>query len=133
QDLQAKGGRAKVIMNSEEQRLSGTAGAVVVMLIILGLIVMSVVRGFWLAKVNDHYDKIISAYIAETTEYETDDYAGLKEKLLEGGIFIKMHRWDEESFVKDRQLYDQMLKKYDEYERKMEDARDDFIDSVINL
>jgi hypothetical protein len=103
------------------------------MLIILGLIVMSVVRGFWLAKVNDHYDKIISAYIAETTEYETDDYAGLKEKLLEGGIFIKMHRWDEESFVKDRQLYDQMLKKYDEYERKMEDARDDFIDSVINL
>lgn len=133
QDSKAKGSEAEVVMNGKGHKYSGTAGGVVVIFIIFAFIVVSIMRGFWLAKVNDHFDRIISAYIAETSEYEADDYAGLKEKLLEGGIFIKMHRWDEESFVKDKQLYEEMVREYKEHERKKREAQDGFIDSVIDL
>ncbi len=82
---------------------------------------------------NEHYDTLISAYIEETKDYEAEDQSGLKKQLLEGGIFIKMHRWDRESFVKDKELYNEMVRAYDRRERRREEREGSLIDAVINL
>ena len=117
----------------DKYRNSGTVGAGVVLLIILALIVLSIVRYFWVDAANGHYDTLISAYIGEVKDYEAEDQSKLKKQLLENGIFIKMHRWDRESFVKDKELYDEIEKAYDRQERRREEREGGLIDAVINL
>ena len=104
-----------------------------VLLIIVALIVLSIVRYFWVDVANDHYDTLISAYIKETEDYEAEDQSRLKKQLLEGGIFIKMHRWDRESFIKDKELYNEMVRAYDRQEARREEREGGLIDAVINL
>jgi len=117
----------------DKHRNSGTVGAGVVLLIIFALIVLSIVRYFWVDAANEHYDNLVSAYIGEMKDYEAEDKDRLKKQLLEGGIFIKMHRWDRESFVKNKELYNEMIKAYEIQQRKREERQGGLIDAVINL
>jgi len=117
----------------DKHRNSGTVGAGIALLIILALIVLSIVRYFWVDAANGHYDTLISAYIGEVKDYEAEDQSKLKKQLLENGIFIKMHRWDRESFVKDKELYNKMVRAYDRQERRREERQGGLIDAVINL
>ena len=117
----------------DKHRNSGTVGAGVVLLIIVALIVLSIVRYFWVDAANGHYDTLISAYIGEMMDYEAEDQGKLKKQLLENGIFIKMHRWDRVSFVKDRELYNEMVKAYDREQRRREEREGGLIDALINL
>ena len=117
----------------DKHRNSGTVGAGIVLLIILALIVLSIVRYFWVDAANEHYDTLISAYIGEVKDYEAEDQSKLKKQLLEDGIFIKMHRWDRKSFVKDKELYSEMVKAYDRQKARREEREGGLIDAVINL
>ena len=109
------------------------AGAGAVIFLIFALIVLVIVRSIWFAKADGHYDKVISAYIAETEDYEDKDKDELKKRLLEGGIFIKIFRWDKKSFVKDKQLYDEMIKASEEQQRKKEAEVGGLVEDLINL
>jgi len=104
------------------------AGAGIVILLIFALIVLVIVRSLWFATAERHYGNVISAYIAETEEYEQGDKGELRKRLLEGSIFIKIFRWDKKSFVKDKQLYDEMIKAYNEQRRKKEAEVTGFVD-----
>lgn len=114
-------------------RDSGTVAAAIVLLLIAGLIILSVVRYYWVDSANDYYDRLIAAYIHETKGYEPEDQDRLRQQLLQGGMFIKMHRWDKESFVKDQQLYQDVVRAYEELLRKREEERGSVIDTLINL
>lgn len=120
-------------MIGNKYKNSGTVGGAIVLLLIIGLIVLAIVRYFWVDTANDYYDKLISAYIEETQEYDIGDREQLKKRLLEDGIYMKMHRWSRESFVKDKQLYNEMIGKYNELQRKREEAQTSTIETVINL
>lgn len=113
---------------------SGTVLAGAILLIIVALIVLSIVRSIWVDAANDYYDKLISAYIEETAYYYEGDLDKLKKKLLEDDIFIKIHRWDRESFVKDKQLYNEMIRKQAEQQKKKEEEEvSDAAETLINL
>jgi hypothetical protein len=114
-------------------RNSGTMAVAIVLLLIAGLIILSVVRYYWVDSANDYYDTLIAAYIHETEGYEPEDRDRLKQQLLQGGMFIKMHRWDKESFVKDNQLYQDMVRAYEELLRKQEEERGSVMETLINL
>lgn len=111
----------------------GAVSVSLALLIIVALIVLSIVRFFWVDAANDYYDKLISAYIEETADYDTRDRDELKNRLLEDGIFIKMHKWDRESFVRDKQLYNEMIKKYAEQHRRREEREKGIVETLINL
>ncbi len=119
-------------MNDKHRNL-GTVGGAIVLLIIVGLIVLSVVRYFWVDSANDYYDTLIRAYIGEKEDYKAEDIDKLREQLLEDGIFIKIHRWERKSFVKDKELYNEMIRAYEELLRKREEASGGLIDALINL
>ena len=112
---------------------SGTVAVGIILLIIVGLIVLSIVRYFWMGSANDYYDTLIRAYIEEKEDYEAEDQDELRKQLLEGGIFIKMHRWDKESFVKDKELHKEMIKAYKEQVRRREESGGSLIYDIINL
>lgn len=112
---------------------SGTVAVGIVLLMIVALIVLSIVRSFWLDSVNQYYDTLVRAYIQQKPAYEAADHDKLKGQLLEDAIFIKMHRWDKMSFVKDEELYDEMVKAYTEQVRKRDEESGGVIDALINL
>ncbi len=117
----------------DKYKNSGTVLVSGVLLIIVALIVLSVVRYFWVDAANDHYDTLISTYIREMKDYETEDQDRLRKQLLEDGIFIKLHRWGRESFIKDKELYNEMVKAYDRQQRRREEREGGLIDALINL
>jgi hypothetical protein len=108
-------------------------GAGVVIFVIFVLIGLVVVRSLWFGTADRHYDNVISAYIAETEDYEDEDKGELRKRLLEGGIFIKIFRWDKKSFVKDTELYNEMLKAYDEQQGKKKGEVSELVEDLINL
>ena len=105
----------------------------IVLLMIVVLIVVSIVRAFWLDSANQYFDTLLRAYIQEKSDYEAADHAKLKGQLLEDGIFIKMHRWDKMSFVEDEELYDEIVRAYTEHVRKRDQESGGVIDALINL
>jgi hypothetical protein len=109
------------------------AGAGAVIFLIFALIVLVIVRSIWFAKADGHYEKVISAYIAETEDYEDEDKDELRKRLLEGRMSIKIFRWDKKSFVKDKQLYDEMIKAYKEQQLKKEAEVSGFVEDLVNL
>jgi hypothetical protein len=121
------------IQARKKYRESGTVGGTVVVLLILGLIVLCVVRYFWVDGVQSDYNALIRVYIQETPSLEASDAERLKEQLLEPSLFIKVHRWDKKSFIKDKELYDKMVRAYKERQRRIQDAADSTIDALINL
>jgi len=117
----------------KRENLAAASVGSIVVLIIIGLIILAIVRSGWLAAANRHYDKMISAYISQMEDYEAQDRDKLKKRLLEDGIFIKMNKWGRESFVKDKQLYNEMIKKYNEQQREKEEAQGGLAEDLINL
>lgn len=108
-------------------------GAGMVIFVIFVLVGLVIVRSLWLGTAERHYGNVISAYIAETEDYEDEDESELRKRLLEGGIFIKIFRWDKKSFVKDTELYNEMLKAYDEQQRNKKGAISELAEDLINL
>ena len=102
------------------------------LLIIVGLVALTIVRALWLNAANDYYDTLTSVYISQTKDYETEDQDKLKEQLLEGGIFIKMHKWDKEDFIKDKEFYKEMIKTYEKWQRNKE-KKGGVMEDLINL
>ena len=112
---------------------SGTVAVTVTLLIIIALVVLSIARHFWADSANGHFDKLISVYIMENENLNQDDRDRLKVQLLEDGLFFKMHKWDKESFIKDRQLYDEMIITRDRRQMREEEAESSVIETMINL
>jgi len=112
---------------------SGTVAVTVALLIIIALVVLSIARHFWADSANEHFDKLISVYITEKEDLNQDDRDRLKAQLLEDGIFIKMHRWNKESFIKDQRLYNEMIITRDQLQMRKEDAETSVIETMINL
>jgi hypothetical protein len=103
------------------------------LLVILVVVILCLVRYFWLQSANEYYDTLTSAYISESEEFEPQDMQQLKQQLLEGNIFMRMHRWDKKSFIKDEELHYEMQKAYAEQVRKQEEAAGSVVDTLINL
>jgi len=112
---------------------SGTVAVTAALLIIIALVVLSIARHFWADSANEHFDKLISVYILEKEDLNEDDRDRLKAQMLEDGIFIKMHRWNKESFIKDRKLYDEMIITRDQRQMREEEAEGSVIETMINL
>ena len=120
-------------MTQVRQNNSGTVAVTAALLIIIVLVVLSIARHFWAGSANEHFDGLISVYIMEKEDLNPDDRDRLKAQLLEDGLFIKMHRWNKESFIKDRQLYDEMIITRDQRQMRKEEAEDSVIETMINL
>ena len=105
----------------------------IVLLMIVVLIILSIVRLFWLDSANQYFDTLLRAYIQQKPDYEAADHDRLKQQLLEGGMFIKIHRWDKMSFVEDEQLYDEIVRAYTEHVRRRDQESGGVIDALINL
>lgn len=112
---------------------SGTVAVTLTLLIIITLVILSIVRHFWADSANEHFDKLISVYILEKEDLNQDDRDRLRTQLLEDGLFIKMHKWNKESFVKDRQLYNEMIITRDQRQMRKEEAEGSVIETMINL
>ena len=119
-------------MEENKYKKSGTVGGGIVVLIVVGLVVLTIVRALWLNVANDYYDTLTSVYISQTEDYEADDQDKLKKKFLEDGIFIKMHKWDKEDFIKDKEFYQEMIKTYEEWESNKR-REGSVIEDLINL
>ncbi len=119
-------------MEKNKYEKSGTVIGGIVVLIVVGLVVLTIVRALWLNAANDYYDTLTAVYISQTKDYETEDQDKLKEQLLEDGIFIKMHKWDKEDFIKDKEFYQEMIKTYDRWQRNKE-RRGSVMEDLINL
>ena len=110
----------------------GTVAGGIVVLIIVGLVVLTIVRVLWLNAANNYYNTLTSVYISQTEDYEADDQDELKKKLLEDGIFIKMHKWDKEDFIKDKEFYKEIIRTYERWQRNKEEESS-VIEDLINL
>ena len=119
-------------MKKNKYERSGTVGGGIVLLIIIGLVVLTIARAFWLSATNDYYNTLTSIYISQTKNYETEDHDKLKEQLLEDGIFIKMHKWDKEDFIKDKEFYKEMIKTYEKWQRN-KGKEGSVMEDLINL
>jgi len=111
----------------------GTAAVAVVLLIIIVLVVLSIGRHFWADSAREHFESLISVYITEKEELTPDDRDRLKAQLLEDGLFIKMYKWDRESFIKDKTLYNDMIITRDQRQMRKDRERGSVIDTLINL
>jgi hypothetical protein len=119
-------------MGKNKYEKSGTVAGGIVVLIIVVLVVLTIVRVFWLNAANDYYDTLTSVYISQTEDYEADDQDKLKKKLLEDGIFIKMHKWDKEDFIKDKEFYKEIIKTYEKWQRN-KGKEGSVMEDLINL
>ena len=111
----------------------GTVLVALILLAIVALLILSVARYFWLDSLNDHFDRLIAAYIAEKPPLASDDLPRLKTQLLEHGIFIKMHRWNRDSFIKDIALYKEMVTARDQAQMRREKENKSTMEIMINL
>mgnify|MGYP001041451961 CR=1 FL=1 len=112
---------------------SGTVAVTLILLVIIGVVILSVVRHFWVGSVNEHFDGLISVYILEKEKLNEDDHERLRKQLLEDGIFMKMHRWNRASFIKDRQLYDEMIITLEKRQMRIEEQNESVVETMINL
>jgi hypothetical protein len=120
-------------MKHLKYKSSGTVAVGIALLIIVVLVVLSIVRYFWVDSANEYFEGLISVYIFEKEDFNADDREQLRIQLLEDGLFIKMHRWNKESFIKDRKLYDDMLLTRDRRQMRIDEERGSVIDTMINL
>ena len=112
---------------------SGTVAVTLILLVIIVAVILSIVRHFWAGSANEYFDGLISVYIMEKEDFKEDDHDRLRKQLLEDGLFIKMQRWNKESFVKDRELYNEMIIVRDRRQMKKEEAESTVIETMINL
>jgi hypothetical protein len=120
-------------MNRNKHNNSGTVAVTLILLVIITAVILSIVRHFWADSANEYFDGLISVYIMETEDLKEDDHDRLRKQLLEDSLFIKMHRWNKESFIKDRQLYKEMIITRDQLQMRKEEAEGSVIETMINL
>ena len=111
----------------------GTVLVAIILLLIVLAIILSVARHFWLDSADEHFDKLIRVYIAEKQDLTDDDHGRLKAQLLESGIFMKMHRWDRDSFIKDAALYKKMITARDHAQMRRDGQNPSTMEIMINL
>ena len=119
--------------SDSEHRNTGTVLVAVILLFVVAAVISSIARYFWLDSANDHFNSLISVYIAEKQEFTPDDHNELKAQLLEDGIFIKMHRWQKNSFIKDTKLYKDMILARDRRQMRKDEASTSTMEIMINL
>jgi hypothetical protein len=112
---------------------SGAAAVTLILLIIIAAVILSIVRYFWADSTNRYFDGLISVYIMEKEDLSEDDHDRLRKQLLEDGLFIKMQRWDKESFVRDRELYNEMIIVSDRRQMRKEEGDTSAVETIINL
>jgi hypothetical protein len=120
-------------MKKVKHNNSGTVAVTLALLLIIAVIILSIARHFWVESTNEYFNELISAYIAENEDFNEDDRGRLRSQLLEDGLFIKMHRWNKESFIKDKQLYDKMIVTRDQRQMRKEESETSVIEDMINL
>ncbi len=111
----------------------GTVAVGIVLLLVVAAIILGIASHFWCDSANRHFDGLIAIYIEEKPDYGPQDHDNLRQKLLETGIFIKIHRWSRDSFIKDPALYRDMIAARDRRQMRKEEADGSVIDAVINL
>jgi hypothetical protein len=111
----------------------GTVAVAIVLLIIVVLGALSITRHFWVSSSNDYFNKLISIYITEKDEFNPDDAEKLRAQLLESGLFIKMYKWNRESFIKDRKLYKDMIITRDNRQMRIKEQQGSVVDTLINM
>jgi hypothetical protein len=116
-----------------KHRNHGTVAVAIVLLLIVMLGVLSIVRHFWVSSTNDYFDKLISIYIMEKEEFNPEDREKLKAQLLESGLFIKIHRWNRDSFIKNRKLYKDMIITRDNRQMRIREQQGSVVETLINL
>lgn len=112
---------------------SGTVTVTLVLLLIVTAIILSIVRHFWVDSTNEYFNELISVYIMENEDLNETDRDRLRSQLLEDGLFIKMHRWNKESFIKDKHLYDEMIITRDKRQMRIEEQEGSVVETMINL
>ena len=112
---------------------SGTVFIALLMLIIVVAAIISLARYFWLDSANDHFDSFLAAYIAENPDLTLEDLPALRTRLIENSIFIKLHRWNRDSFIKNHDLYKQMKVTIDQAQMKRDREKKSTMEIMINL
>lgn len=120
-------------MTQARNKNSGTVAVTLTLLIIIAVIILSIARHFWADSANKYFDGLISVYIMEKEDLNEEDRDKLKARLLEDGLFIKIHRWNKESFIKDRQLYNEMIITRDQRQMRKEESESSVVETMINL
>ena len=116
-----------------KSRYSGGVIARFVLLLVIALVILAFVRKFWVDGVNKHFNDLIAVYIEEKDDYTPEDQQTLYDRLLEPGLFIKVHRWNRDSFIADQDLYHDMMVALDHRQSREEKGDHSVIDSAINL
>lgn len=120
-------------MTQIKRNNSGTVLVTLILLIIIAAVILSVVRYFWVDSANKYFDSLISVYIMENKDLSENDRDRLRKQLLEDGLFIKMNKWNKESFIKDRKLYDEMIVTRDRRQMRKEENEESVTESIINM
>jgi hypothetical protein len=119
-------------MNSK-RRNSGSVIGRFVTLFVIALVILAIARNFWVSAANKHFNDLIVVYINEKDEYTLQNQQELYDKLLEAGLFIKVNRWNRDSFIKDQDLYHDIIVTRDQKQRREEKGEHSVVDSIINL
>ncbi|MCK4294223.1 MAG: hypothetical protein KAY65_13575 [Planctomycetes bacterium] len=119
--------------SDSEHRNTGTVLVAVILLFVVAAVISSIARYFWLDSANKHFDRLISAYIAEKQDLTADDHNELKARLLEDSIFIKMHRWQKDTFIEDKKLFKEMIITRDQAQMRREKENTSTMEIMINL
>jgi hypothetical protein len=119
-------------MNSK-RRYSGSVIGRFVTLFVIALVILAIARNFWVSAANKHFNGLIVVYINEKDEYTLQNQQELYDKLLEAGLFIKVNRWNRDSFIKDQDLYHDIIVTRDQKQRREEKGEHSVVDSIINL
>jgi hypothetical protein len=121
------------VMTQIKRNHSGTVVVTLILLTVIAVVILSVARYFWVDSANKYFDGLISVYIMENKNLSENDRDRLKKQLLEDGLFIKMNRWNKESFIKDRKLYDEMIVTRDRRQMREEENKQSVTETIINM
>jgi hypothetical protein len=121
------------VMTQIKRNHSGTVVVTLILLTVIAVVILSVARYFWVDSANKYFDGLISVYIMENKNLSENDRDRLKKQLLEDGLFIKMNRWNKESFIKDRKLYDEMIVTRDRRQMRKEESEGSITETIINM
>jgi hypothetical protein len=121
------------VMTQIKRNNSGTVVVTLILLTVIAVVILSVARYFWVDSANKYFDGLISVYIMENKDLNENDRNRLRKQLLEDGLFIKMNRWNKESFIKDRKLYDEMIVTRDRRQMRKEENERSVTETIINM
>ena len=119
-------------MDSKTRSSGGVIGRFIP-LFVIAVVILAIARNVWVNAANNYFNDLIVIYINEKDEYTLQDQQDLYGRLLESGLLIKVNRWDRASFIKDQDLYHDMILTRDLKQRSQEKGEHSVIDTLINL